>query len=124
MSALKKGVWVCGAVLPWVAVAACWSTTNSTGVTPIELERGQLNVSTHTTGTSPDPDGYWVKLEEARVLTIDANGAVTFDTLPVGNYPVLLDDIAGNCAVVGDNPATVVVVDFAPAEHPFEIVCS
>ena len=79
---------------------ACGS--ESTGPSP-----GSLEVTAFTTGADLDPDGYTVAIDGAAGQPLPVNGAATFSELRPGSHSVAVSDIAANCAVTGQNPATV-----------------
>src|SRR5438552_1788322 len=66
-----------------------------------------LAVSTSTTGSNLDPDGYTVTVDGSTSQSIGTNGLATFVGLAVGNHTVLLSGVAQNCTVSGANPRTV-----------------
>jgi hypothetical protein len=84
---------------------------------------GTINVTTTTTGASPDPDGYMASLDEARVEPIGLNGAVTFSPIPIGTYGVLLSGVDGTCTIVGDNPLFVTVKADSIVTSHFDVTC-
>lgn len=85
---------------------------------------GDLTVTTTTTGSSLDPDGYTVTVDNANSQPIPANGAVTFSGLPAGDHTVLLSGVAGNCTVSGPNPQTVTVPAGAAVTASFAVSCT
>lgn len=85
------------------------------------VETGSIQVSVTTTGEEPD-DAYVVFVgEEGR--SIDANGTLLFEDLPVGTRSVELQDVAGNCSVDGPNPVDVTVTVGETELAPFSVVC-
>jgi hypothetical protein len=76
--------------------------------TPIGSGSGILTVTTGTTGSNPDADGYTVTVDGTSSQAIASNGSATF-TVPAGANPVALSGVASNCAVSGANPGTVTV---------------
>src|SRR5689334_11656169 len=78
-----------------------------------------IQVNVRTSGASPDPDGYTVRLGDRPGQPVAVNGTLVFPALADGNYSVLLSGIAANCAVQGPNPRPIAVlgssvsVDFA-----------
>jgi hypothetical protein len=85
-------------------------------------QNGRLRVTTSTTGTNLDPDGYFV---EVAGQTIGFSNDYTFDFAPVavGDHVVTLMSVASNCSVNGPNPRTVTVVPNPAAETTFDVVC-
>lgn len=90
---------------------------------PDMLFVGTISVTTLTTGPSPDPDGYTVALDEARVEPIGLNSGVTFYPVPPGTYGIRLDGVDGTCAVTGDNPVFVTVKADTTVTSHFDVAC-
>ena len=70
---------------------------------------GVLRVTTTTTGTDVDADGYFVDLVETRPrgnLRIASSGGLTLTDLPRGYHTLQLGDVAPNCEVQGGNRYT------------------
>jgi WD40 repeat protein len=67
-----------------------------------------INVATSTTGGSPDPNGYQVKVDSASPRPIAVNGAVGI-AVAAGVHTVELRDVATNCLVTSANPDSVTV---------------
>jgi hypothetical protein len=84
---------------------------------------GTLQVTTSTSGSSPDPDGYLVSVDGDEVGTIDASGAGVLIGVPPGSYSVSLSGVAPNCHVQGTNPLTVTVTAGGIAVAAFTITC-
>jgi Tol biopolymer transport system component len=72
--------------------------------------KGGIQVTTTTTGSPPDPDGYAVSVDGGGPVAIGANGTVALDGFALGPHTVLLSSLAANCHVDGDNPRSVDVV--------------
>src|SRR5207247_2394105 len=90
----------------------------------IPLPLSTLAVTTSTTGTDVDPDGYTVTVDGASSQHVPPNGSVLFLLLPVGNHTVLLSDVAANCAVKAANPQTGTVPDGGNAAAQFPVGCN
>src|SRR5207247_3689689 len=69
---------------------------------------GSLRVTTSTTGSSLDGDGYTVTVDGSTSQPIASNNStgVTFSGLPTGDHPVELTGVATNCTDAGQNPLT------------------
>jgi TolB protein len=102
-----------------LAIAACG---DDNGTTPPST--GSLEVSSVTTGSDIDADGYTVTVDAGSSQAIDANGTVTFSNLSSGDHEVALSGVAANCTVAGDNPRTVTVVAGSTASTTFSVSCS
>ena len=85
---------------------------------------GTLAVTTSTTGSDLDPDGYTVTLDGgATSQSIATNGSVSF-TGPAGNHSVALSGVAANCTVSGANPRTVTVPSGGTVSTTFTVTCA
>jgi hypothetical protein len=85
---------------------------------------GNLDVTTSTSGSSLDPDGYSVAVDGGAGQAIGINGTVSFTNLPAGNHSVGLSGVAGNCTVSGSNPRTISVPSGGTASTTFTVSCS
>jgi hypothetical protein len=86
-------------------------------------ELARLEVSTATTGASPDPNGYTLQIDGAAGQPIGATAALTITGLTAGDHTVRLSEIAANCRVTGPNPAQVSVFPAGTAQVAFAIEC-
>ena len=84
---------------------------------------GQIQVTTATTGSNPDPDGYAILLDGNRVGSIPSAGTATIGGIPAGSHGIGLDSLAAGCQVSGDNPQTLTVVADSTIAAPFAVVC-
>ncbi len=83
---------------------------------------GSLQVTTTTSGSSPDPDGYSLSVDGGAPLPVGPNATVPVEGLLVGPHTVVLSGAASNCHVTGENPRSVTVVE-GSAPVAFEINC-
>lgn len=94
------------------------------------VQSGSLQVTTTTSGTHLDPDGYFVSLRpngansrtggSSQAL---ANGVVTLATLVPGKYELTLFDIMPNCHAVDLNPRGVVVASGSATQITVDVTC-
>ena len=71
---------------------------------------GVVRISAVTTGIDVDLNGYTaVRVSDGVAQPLPPNGTVTFQGLPGGSHSFRLDGAAGNCAVGGENPRSLVV---------------
>jgi len=84
---------------------------------------GSLEVTTTVTNNF-DPDGFMVNVAGVGQGSVDVDGRATFDDLASGSQLVELQDIAPNCSVEGDNPATVTIPAGGSATHAFAVTCN
>ncbi|HXL35292.1 MAG TPA: hypothetical protein VN953_10240 [Gemmatimonadales bacterium] len=82
-----------------------------------------LAVSTSTSGSDLDPDGYTVTVDGSVSQSIGTNGLATFIGLAVGNHTVLLSGVARNCTVSGSNPRTVSLLAGLVGATTFSVTC-
>jgi len=76
-----------------------------------------------TTGADIDPDGYAVSVDGATPVTAPANASLSITRLPAGSHTVTVSGVAGNCAVSGMNPRSVVVAAGEVVPVGFPVVC-
>lgn len=87
-------------------------------------ETGRITVTSSTTGSPQDPDGYAVTVDNGEPRPIGANATITVSDLPPGDHVVGLGEAAENCLVAGENPRTVAVPAGQEVELTFEVVCA
>lgn len=92
---------------------------------PVALEPGAIQVEVATSGEGTDDDGFTVSLDSGAVTeAIAVDGSVTLESVEVGTHSVELTDLAANCTVDGDNPATVEVESFVEETVSFAVTCT
>jgi hypothetical protein len=106
-----------------VTITAGQTATVSFAVT-CGVTTGGLQVTSTTTGPSPDADGFTVTVDGAERGTLGASGAVNVDGLTAGNHVVGVSGVAANCQVQGDNPRTVTITPGTPASIAFTVTCT
>jgi glucose/arabinose dehydrogenase len=84
---------------------------------------GDLDVTTATTGSDPDPDGYTVTVDGTANQAIESNGSVTFSGVAAGSHTVALSGVASNCSVDGGNAQSGTVPSGGRATTSFTITC-
>lgn len=84
---------------------------------------GSVEVTTTTTGASPDPDGYTVMLDHSTPQTIPVTGLLTLSGVALGAHQVTLGGLAPNCTVSGDNPRAVTVSIGVMTKIGYSIEC-
>jgi Tol biopolymer transport system component len=84
---------------------------------------GSIGITTQTTGSSLDPDGYTVSVDGGSGQAIGTNGTLTVPGLAPGNHSVQLAGVATNCTVGAPNPRTVAVTSGATASTTFQVTC-
>ena len=84
---------------------------------------GFINITTHTTGDDPDPDGYALAVDGEAAPLIGVNDNATVVTTE-GNHDVTLSEVAANCAVQGGDTQSVTVSGGNTSPITFEVVCT
>src|SRR5205807_1480788 len=100
------------------------STTFSVSCAAPPPQTGNLTVSTSTSGSNLDPDGYTVTVDGGASQAIGTNGSVTFTGHPAGDHSVALSGVAANCTVSGANPRTVTVPSGGTVSTTFSVSCA
>jgi len=98
------------------------STGFSASCTPLGSGAGTLTITTGTTGSNLDPDGYTVTVDGTASQAIASNGSATF-AVPAGDNPVALSGVASNCSLSGANPGTVSVPAGGTATAALAVTC-
>jgi hypothetical protein len=99
------------------------SLTFSASCAPVGTGSGALTVTTSTTGSNLDPDGYTVTVDGTASQLIPVNGSATF-TVPAGANPVALAGVASNCTVAGGNTSTATVPAGGTGTTTFAVSCA
>jgi len=100
------------------------STSFAVSCTAPPPQTGDLSVSTSTTGSNVDPDGYTLTLDGSTTRAIGTNASTTFSALPAGSHTVVLSGVAGNCSVSGGTSRTVNVPAGGTASTSFAVTCA
>ena len=82
---------------------------------------GSIHVTTNTTGSNPDADGYQFAIDAGTAQHIDPSGAATVPGIPTGAHRVVLSNVAANCSVAGGTSKNVTVSRGQTAEAAFAI---
>jgi hypothetical protein len=85
---------------------------------------GSIHVTTNTTGTNPDANGYQFTIDGGAAQAIGATSAATVNNVLVGPHTVALSDVASNCTVNGGSTKSVTVAAGQTAEAAFVINCT
>jgi hypothetical protein len=106
-----------------VSIAAGQNATVGFTVTCSAIAGG-IQITTTTTGSSLDPDGYNVTIDGAVQGSIGTTGTTTITQLTAGDHLVGLSGITLNCQVQGDNPRPATVSGGGTAQLSFAATCS
>jgi Tol biopolymer transport system component len=107
----------CAIALLVALLAACGSVDDTGGG-----EAG-LQLSTQTTGTQPDSDGYTIKVDGTAHGTIGPNDQVTVTDVEPGDHTVELSQIQFNCATLGAFTRPVTLSATAGAAVDYSVQC-
>jgi TolB protein len=104
-------------------LTTCWllacGSPSSTGPTT-----GGIHITTSTTGSTLDSDGYAVSVDGGSMQNIGINASLTDSGLPTGDHLVQLLGVAANCSdVSGGNLRRVHVEAGATAQTDFQVLC-
>ncbi len=105
-------------LIPLILLTACGDDD------PAAISGGTIEITTVTTGATPDADGYTVSLDGDEAATADANGTLTLTGVPAGSRNLELGDVAPNCALQGANPRSVTVADGETTEVQISLSCA
>ena len=108
--------------LPWLVVLTL-SCNYSEPVDPSD-DTGTLTIRTKTVGTEIDQDGYAVRMDGGLSLPIGSTADLTFISIEAGDHSMMLDGVAPNCQVAGENPRSVTVSARLTATIVLEVICS
>jgi hypothetical protein len=106
-----------------LALAASAGLGCSGGTEPPVPTTGSVEVSTATSGSDPDADGYMVFLDGVEVQPIASAATETLGDLSAATHVLGLTGVAANCAVQGGNPRGVTVGAGDTASARFSITC-
>ncbi len=99
------------------------TVTVSFYVSCVPLPRGTLQLTT-TVSNNFDPDGYEVIVAGESVGRVPVEGTTTLQGVVAGSRPVELRDLAPNCQVDGNNPATAEIPEGGSASLSVAVVCT
>src|SRR5204862_6347189 len=91
--------------------------------TPGAPPTGTLNVTTSTSGTSQDPDGYAFAVDGGTPQAIADNQTITLTGVATGSHTIVLSGLAANCTVSGGASRTVTVTASQTVTASFTVSC-
>lgn len=107
-----------------VLAVLCWGCDSDTLVSIPPL--GTLVITTVSTGSNLDADGYLLVVEGPSLnvdQAIGANGSVTFSIVTSGDYTIELNDVAANCSV-DSSPQVASVAVGSESTITFNVSCT
>lgn len=99
------------------------ATSAAFNVTAPPPTTGNLTVTTATTGSDLDPDGYAVAVDGGAAQAIGVNASVTVNDLAAGSHTVVLSGVASNCTTGGGASQTVTVPAGGSTSASFAVTC-
>ena len=108
--------------LPITVAVSVNATTDAAFTVTCEGNAG-IDLTTHTTGTELDLDGYRIIVDGLDKGPIGANATVHVGGLIAGPHTILLDGIASNCSVGGTYPAQPELAAGATGAIGFDVSC-
>src|SRR5205823_3971217 len=123
LSGVASNCSVSGGTSRSVNVPAGGTASTSFSVSCVALS-GNLTVSTSTSGSNIDADGYTVTVDGGASRSIGTNGSVTFSGLSAGSHSVQLSGVASNCSVSGGTSRSVDVPAGGTASTSFSVSCA
>lgn len=85
---------------------------------------GSLRITSATTGSYVDADGYLYAIDTSTMQTLPANGTLLLDGLAAGSHALTVSGIADNCTVAGGNSRSVAIADGTVADVTLAVVCA
>lgn len=85
---------------------------------------GSVEVTTSTTGTNLDPDGYTLSVEGVAPVAMGINQTLTVNDVSAGDRTVELTGLASNCSVTGESSRTVTVTEGGTVATTFDVTCA
>lgn len=114
-----------------VLLVGCDRTgSNGTGIVNAEAGPGELQVTTKTTGTNFDKDGYLVSIstwDGSKSIDVDETIIVenlNAEELDSASFELKLDGVVEQCSVEGKNPRSVTIDPKKKAAITFEVRCT
>jgi hypothetical protein len=85
---------------------------------------GTIQVTTTTTGSGSDPDGFTLLLDGTDKGPVGVSASASLPGIPSGDHMLGLAGLAANCQVAGDNPRSVTVAAGQTMAVPFSVTCA
>lgn len=92
-------------------------------IQPIQTNTGIIDLSVVTSGPDPDPDGYYLTIENIGRVELPPNGTRTVTGVKAGQWDLVLAGLSGNCALEGPPVQKVNVLLGARVEVTFSVRC-
>ncbi|MGN6392533.1 MAG: hypothetical protein ACTHM9_09850 [Gemmatimonadales bacterium] len=109
---------------PLAASIGAGATARVTFAVTCVAATGALTVTTTTSGSPLDPDGYTLSIDNGTASALGVSASATIQGLAPGPHSVLLGGLAANCKVEGDNPRTVTVPPAGTVTSGYTVICT
>jgi probable HAF family extracellular repeat protein len=109
---------------PRSVTVSAGATANVSFAVTCTATTGSIEVTSTTSGPSPDADGYIITVDGTDRGPLVVSGAASIGGLTPGSHTVGLSGIAANCQVQGDNPQTTTVTAGASTTAAFTVACA
>ena len=111
-----------------VALAVSLAATACDNAAPTGLGKGggtgSLRITSATTGSYVDPDGYLYAIDTSTMQTLPANGTLLLDGLSAGSHTLAVSGVADNCTVGGGSSRSVAIADGTVTDVTLAVVCA
>ena len=101
--------------------AVVFACNDSSGGTNVDVP--PLEITTVTSGSDLDPDGYLATVDGGTPTPIGINDTAIVGDASTGQHVVALSGVASNCRLEGSGSDTVAVADGSTADAGFSITC-
>jgi hypothetical protein len=125
LSGVAANCTVAGGTSTDVTVIAGTTATVAFDVTcsPLPPGVGSIRISTNTTGTALDTNGYQFSIDGGQSQSIQSNATSTIGGIRAGEHTIQLSDVAGNCTVTDGSSRSVTVSPGVAAIVSFTVSC-
>jgi hypothetical protein len=91
---------------------------------PLPAEVGSIRVTTMTSGSDPDSNGYQLSVDGGQSQSVASNATSTIGDIPAGTHLIQLSEVAGNCTAANGSSRTVSVSPGVAAVVNFSVTCT
>jgi hypothetical protein len=112
-----------------ILVTGCADSTSTVSpvapIVPASTQAVSVRISTSGSPSDLDSDGYFLLWDGGSGRVVGVQDSVSFSGLRAGQHTILLQGLAGNCKVTGDNPVRI-DVEAVPGSIPisFSVSCT
>jgi hypothetical protein len=126
LTGLASNCTVAGGLSKSVTVTAGVTATVDFSITCSALPptTGSIRITTTTTGSDLDPNGYQFAIDGGTSQTIGLNSTQGVSDITEGSHTVVLSDVESNCSVVGGPSRNVSVLAGQTSDLAFSVTCT